>query len=196
MSADPRVDAFIAAAQPFARPILERLRAAIHAACPGATETIKWGRPNFEHKGRVFASLGAFKAHVSIMLWRMDRAGAALPEDADGANPLRRLTSVADLPPADELARLIAAATAVIDSGAPKPKGAPRATLPVPAELSAALAAAPAARATFEGFAPSHRRDYCEWIGEAKRPETRARRVAQAIAWLGEGKTRHWQYQR
>jgi uncharacterized protein YdeI (YjbR/CyaY-like superfamily) len=190
---DPRIDDYIAKAEPFARPILEHLRGLIHAACPDAIETIKWSRPNFEHKGRVFASLGAFKAHASLTLWRV---GEMIGGEKEGMGQFGKLASLADLPDDGEVMRVIRAATTVIDRGpAPKVK-APRAPLPVPDELAAALAEAPAARATFEGFSPSHRRDYCEWIGEAKRPETRAARVAQAIAWMAEGKPRHWKYQR
>jgi len=196
-SVDPRIDAFIAGAQPFARPILSHLRELIHAACPDAVETIKWGRPAFDHKGRIFAIFGAFKAHASLGLWRMGEAGEATGKEGEGMGQFGKLTSLADLPDDAELTRIIRAAVEVIDRGpAPKPKKAPRPELPVPDELAAALADAPAAKAVFDGFPPSHRRDYCEWIGEAKRPETRAQRVAQAIQWLAEGKSRNWKYER
>lgn len=197
MSRDPRIDAYIAAAQPFARPILEHLRSAIHAACPGAGETVKWGRPSFEHKGRLFASLAAFKAHASLVLWRMDQAGEDTGGNNAGMGQFGQLTSIADLPAPAELDRLIRAATEVIDNGpAKKVRAAPRPPLPVPAELAEALAGSPSAQAVFDAFPPSHRNEYCEWIGEAKRPETRAKRVAQAITWISEGKGRNWQYQR
>ncbi|WP_116090282.1 YdeI/OmpD-associated family protein [Sphingomonas crusticola] len=197
MTRDPRIDAYIAAAQPFARPILDHLRAAIHDACPDVTETIKWSRPFFEHKGRMFAALGAFKAHASLVLWRMGETGGATSRDQEGMGQFGKLTSLADLPDEAELRRAIQEATAAIEAGKPmRAKPAPRPDLPVPDELRAALAAAPAAQAVFDGFSPSNRRDYCEWIGEAKRPETRASRVAQAVEWIAEGKPRHWKYQR
>lgn len=47
----------------------------------------------------------------------------------------------------------------------------------VPADFAAALAAAPGARARFDTMTASHRREYVESIEEAKRPETRARRI-------------------
>lgn len=194
---DPRIDAFIAKAPPFARPILSHLRGLIHQACPDAVETIKWSRPAFDHKGRIFAIFGAFKAHASLYLWRMDEAGESIAPDGEGMGQFGKLTSLADLPDDAELIRMIRAAVEVIERGpAPKPKKAPRPELPVPDELAAALAQAPAARAVFDAFPPGQRREYCEWIGEAKRPETRAERVAQAIEWLAEGKTRNWKYQR
>ena len=51
----------------------------------------------------------------------------------------------------------------------------------IPAELVAALAADPAARAAFDALAPSHRREYADHVAEATRPETRDRRATQPI---------------
>jgi uncharacterized protein YdeI (YjbR/CyaY-like superfamily) len=193
---DPRIDAFIAKAEPFARPILSHLRDMIHRACPGVTETIKWSRPAFENEGRVLAVLGAFKAHASLHLWRMGEAGERTGKEAEGSGQFGRLTSLADLPDEDELIRIIQATAIVRSEAKPKPKAPPRPDLPVPEELAVALDRAPSARAAWDAFSPSHRREYSEWIGEAKRPETRAARVAQAIEWLAEGKSRNWKYQR
>jgi uncharacterized protein YdeI (YjbR/CyaY-like superfamily) len=75
---------------------------------------------------------------------------------------------------------------------------APKARVPgavtVPADLAAALRRNRKARASFEAFSPSHRREYIEWITEAKREETREKRLATTIEWLEEGKPRHWKY--
>ena len=192
-TADPRIDAFIAKAQPFARPILAHLRAVIHRACPGVTETIKWGRPAFQNDNRILGVLGAFKAHASLTLWKM---GEATGREEEGMGQFGRLTSLDDLPDDAELIRIIQATASARAEPVPRPKRPPRAELPVPDALAAALEQAPAAKAAFDGFAPSHRREYCEWIGEAKKPETRAARVAQAIEWLAEGKSRNWKYQK
>ena len=190
---DPRIDAFIAKAQPFAQPILSHLRDLIHRACPDVEEAIKWGRPAFVNDGRILAVFGAFKAHASLTLWKM---GEATGREGEGMGQFGRLTSLADLPPDDEVTALIQATANARETAVPKPKAAPRPELPVPAELAAVLAASPKAQATWHGFAPSHRREYSEWIGEAKRAETRAQRVAQAIEWIAEGKQRNWKYQR
>ena len=191
---DPRIDVFIAKARPFAQPILSRLRAVIHRACPGVTETIKWGRPAFENDGRILAVFGAFKAHASLTLWKM---GEATGREEEGMGQFGRLTGLDDLPDEAELIRIIqAVASARAEPAKPRPDKAPRAEYPVPDALAAALEQAPAAKAAFDGFAPSHRREYCEWIGEAKKPETRAARVAQAVEWLAEGKSRNWKYQK
>ena len=193
---DPRIDAYIAKAEPFARPILEYIRTVMHAACPQAVETIKWGFPHFTYKDKLLGGMAAFKTHASLGLWRMGDQAPSRSEEG-GMGQFGKLASLADLPDDATLTGHIHKAMALIDAGpAPKPKKAPRPELPVPDELAAALAEAPAAKAVFDGFSPSNRRDYCEWIGEAKRPETRAARVAQAIEWMAEGKTRNWKYER
>ena len=190
---DPRIDAFIAKAQPFAQPILTHLRDVLHRACGGLEESIKWGRPAFLNEGRILAVFGAFKAHASLTLWKM---GEATGREEEGMGQFGKLTSLADLPDDAELIRIIQAAASARAEAKPQPKKAPRAELPVPEELAAALAASPKAHAVWDGFAPSHRREYSEWVSEAKRAETRAARVAQSVEWIGEGKQRNWKYQK
>jgi uncharacterized protein YdeI (YjbR/CyaY-like superfamily) len=197
MADDPRIDAYIDAAPPFAQPILRHIRAVIHAVCPEVGETIKWSRPFFEHQDRMFAGMAAFKAHVSLVLWNLGESGGETSRDQDGMGQFGKLASLADLPDDAALKQAIGAALCAIEAGKPaRAKTSPRAQLPVPEALETALAAAPAAKATFDGFSASNRRDYCEWIGEAKRAETQAARVTQAIAWLAEGKPRHWKYRK
>ncbi|OAN66246.1 YdeI/OmpD-associated family protein [Sphingomonas sp. TDK1] len=196
MPIDPRVDAYIDASADFARPLLLWMRERVHAAMPTVEESIKWARPAFLSGGRPFAMMVAFKAHAGFGFWEHG-AGAWDQNGQGGAvEQFRRITSFADLPDTATFEAMVRAAALRLVSGEQprRPPGKPRAPLPVPAELAAALAEDSAARAVFEGFPPSCRRDYCEWIGEAKRPETRARRVGQAILWLREGKRRNWQY--
>lgn len=197
MSRDPRIDAYIAAAQPFARPILTHLRERLHAACPQVEESIKWGMPAFSHGGRPLANMAAFKAHASFGFW--NRRELATGQEGEAMGQFGRLTSLADLPDDAALDAMIAAQVALAhDPDRPKrPARVPKPEAEVPPALAAGLDADPAARATFyDRFSPSHRREYCEWIAEAKREETRAARVAQAVAWIGEGKQRNWKYQR
>jgi len=190
---DPRIDAFIARAQPFAQPILTHLRDVLHRACPGLEESIKWGRPAFVHDGRILAVFGAFKAHASLTLWKM---GEATGREEEGMGQFGRLTSLADLPEDAELVRIIRESASARAEARSQPKKAPRPELPVPAVLATALAASPEAQAAWERFAPSHRREYAEWVGEAKRAETRDQRVAQSVAWIAEDKQRNWKYQK
>lgn len=196
MPSDPRVDVYIERQAAFARPILHALRARMHQLCPNIAETIKWSMPFFVHDGLLLANMAAFKAHASFGFWR----GSALtePKAGEGMGHLGKLTSVDDLPDEEHFAAMVQEAVALIAAGDGKIKRGVRPTkpeLPVPDALAEALAAEPLAAATFAAFAPSCRRDYCEWIDEAKREETRAKRVAEAIGWLREGKKRHWRYE-
>jgi hypothetical protein len=194
---DPRIDAYLRKAAPFARPVLEHLRAAIHAAVPDVEETIKWGFPHFMKDG-ILCSFAAFKAHCAFTI----RAGASLLGEAasdEAMGQFGRITAASDLPTRATLARLLERAAALNAGGAkapPRPRRAARPEARVPADLAAALKRNARARATFEAFPPSGRREYVEWIVEAKGADTRARRVAQAVAWMAEGKARNWKYER
>jgi uncharacterized protein YdeI (YjbR/CyaY-like superfamily) len=197
MSRDERIDAYIARQADFAKPILERIRAAVHAACPEAEETMKWSMPHFMHKGRMMAGMAAFKAHATFGFWRGKEVLGETGAERDAMGQFGRLASVDDLPPDDVLQALIRKAAALNDAG-PKPSRPKQAAKPgpeTPADLSQALDANPAARATFDGFPPSCRREYVEWVVDAKRPETRAKRVTQAVEWMAEGKRRNWKYE-
>ena len=196
---DPRIDAYIAKSAEFARPILSYIREVVHLAIPDVEETVKWGSPHFMYTGMI-GGLGAFKQQCAFGLWKAKLipgvGGAADAEAAAGS--FGRITSIRDLPPKKDLVRFLKEAARLNDEGVKAPaqrkaKG-PRPALPVPPELTAALAKNRKARTTFEAFSPSHQREYSEWIGEAKGEDTRTRRVAQAIEWLAEGKTRNWKY--
>lgn len=192
---DPRIDAYIQEAAAFAQPILRHLRAVVHEACPDVEEAIKWGAPAFLFRGKLMCSMAAFKRHAAFGFWNRGVAGSRASDDAMGQ--FGRLTRVGDLPAKRELARRVRAAMAAIEQGAPRAR-TPRARPPLcmPDDFAAALDANAGAKAAFEAFAPSHRREYLGWILEAKRAETRARRIAQAIGQLAEGKSRHWKYER
>ena len=194
MATDKRIDDYIAKAAPFAQPILIHIRALVHKAVPGLTETIKWSMPHFMHQGKNLAGMAAFKAHCAMMIHGDGRQGDAMGQYG-------KIASLADLPGANILiAKLQDARQRIEDEGSAVKKrpAAPRQAKPelaIPHEFSAALAANPAAKATLDAFAPSHRREYVEWITEAKRPETRDSRIVQAIGFLAEGKKRNWKYE-
>lgn len=196
MKTDPRVDAYIARQADFARPILEHLRRVVHAACPEGEEAMKWSSPTFLYKGQMLAGMAAFKAHATFGFWQGGLVTGDTPEMMSAMGQFGRLTSVGDLPDDAALCALIHKAAALIDDGvkAPRNKHA-KPPFEVPADLRMALDDNAAAAATFDGFPPSAQRDYVEWITEAKRAETRAKRVAQATEWLAEGKKRHWKYE-
>jgi uncharacterized protein YdeI (YjbR/CyaY-like superfamily) len=190
---DPRVDAYIEASADFARPILTRLREIVHAACPQAKETIKWGAPYFEHEGPM-CGMVAFKRHCAFVFWK-DRLIVENPSD-EAMGQLGRIEELADLPPKKTLTAWVRKAARLNEEGVKVPRRARRARPPVkvPADLQKALNRNARAKDAFEAFSSSHRREYVDWIEEAKREETRRKRVASAIEWMAEGKPRHWKY--
>ncbi|OYY89299.1 MAG: hypothetical protein B7Y45_12455 [Sphingomonas sp. 28-66-16] len=199
MPTDPLVDAYIARQADFARPILIELRHRMHAVDPRVGETIKWSMPFFTIDGALLANMAAFKQHASFGLWRRDASPTG--QEGEAMGQFGKLTGIADLPEPAAFATLVTAAIALIDAGPSarkrtlKPAVSATSEPVIPPELAAALAGDAAAKATFDGFPPSGRRDYIEWIAQAKRQETRDKRTAEAILWLREGKKRHWKYE-
>lgn len=191
---DPRVEAYIEKSAEFARPILSRLREIVHEACPDVEETIKWSAPAFVYQGPL-ANMAAFKAHCAFALWKGSLVVENPSDEAMGQ--LGRIQSLSDLPPKRTLVAWIRKAMKLNEEGVKVPRQSrkKRPEAKVPADLKQALAGRAEARAAFEGFSPSHRREYVEWIEEAKRPETRARRIASTVEWLAEGKSRNWKYE-
>lgn len=192
MSKDQRVDDYIAKAGAFARPILIELRARIHRALPDAEEGIKWGMPHFMVRGKNVAGIAAFKAHCALVIHGEGRQDGAM-------GGYGRIASVDDMPPTSELAAALKDAAERVEQhgsatmGRGKPALKPE--IPMPDYFAAALADNPQAKAAFDGMAPSHRREYLEWITGAKRDATRQARLATAIEWLTEGKKRNWKYE-
>ena len=194
---DPRVDTYIGRSAEFARPILTHLREVVHAACPEVEETLKWSFPHFMYKG-MLCSMAAFKQHCAFGFWKgsliVDNSGKKV-EEAMGH--FGRITKISDLPSKKILTGYIKEAMRLNEAGVKSPtRSQPKAKkeLIVPDYLAAALKTNKKALATFESFSPSHRREYVEWIAEAKGEDTRKRRLETAIEWMAEGKPRNWKY--
>lgn len=202
MSNDPRIDAYISKAQPFARPILEHLRALVHKAVPGVEETLKWGMPTFMSHGAILCGMASFKAHCAFWFWK----GSRIPDThkifgrGDKAmGQLGRLRSLKDLPSAAILRKYMRAGAALNKSDATGSRTSAPAKRAVivprtPADLSKALRGNAKAAAIWKAFPPSHRKEYIEWIVEAKTAETRGRRLATSLEWIIQGKHRNWRY--
>jgi uncharacterized protein YdeI (YjbR/CyaY-like superfamily) len=198
-SRDARIDAYIAHAEAFAQPILTTLREIVHEGCPDVEETIKWSMPFFLYKG-ILCNMSGFKQHCAFGFWKAGRpleaAGLEISEEAMGQ--FGRITSVKDLPTKRVLLGYVKKVKQLRDAGV-KPPPKPRVTkpeLPTPDFFSAALKRNRQARNHFEGFSPSHRREYIEWLIDAKTEATRQRRLETAIEWLAEGKSRNWKYEK
>jgi uncharacterized protein YdeI (YjbR/CyaY-like superfamily) len=196
---DPRVDAYIAASPDVAKPILIYLRDVIHQGCPDVVETIKWGTPTFDHRG-IMVGIAAFKQYCTLGFWKapllmLDGKPVSRKMES-GTGQFGKLTSIKDLPPKAKLLKLVKDAAKLNESGvnlSRPPRKAPK-PVEVPTDLTKALQKNAKARAVFETFPPSHKREYVQWIVEAKTGETRQRRLDQAVEWIAEGKQRNWKY--
>ena len=193
---DKRIDAYIAKAAPFAKPILTHIREVVHASCPEVEETLRWGMPSFAHHG-ILCQMAAFKAHAAFGFWK---ASLIVPADAEGRDAMGsfgRLASVKDLPSKRVLASYIKKAMALNEAGVKvvrrkyPAKPAPK----TPPYFMAALKKNKKALAVYEAFSPGMKREYVGWLEEAKTEQTRARRLETAVEWIAEGKQRNWKYQ-
>ncbi len=197
---DKRVDAYIEKSAAFAKPILNHLRELVHKACPETEETIKWSFACFDYKGP-FCSMAAFKQHCSFGFWK-----AALMKDSDklksnqatAMGHLGKITSLSDLPSDKIIVAYIKEAMKLNDEGIKLPprKKSTEKELVIPDYFIKAVSKNKKAQQTFEKFPPSHKKEYVQWITEAKTEETRNRRMETAIEWIAEGKGRNWKYER
>lgn len=199
---DDRVDAYIENAAPFAQPILRHLRALMHAACPDAVETIKWGAPAYEYQG-ILAVMAAMKHHAVFNLWK----GELIPDvqamyghrAGEAMGTFGKITRLADLPPDEKIIAWIREAMDLNERGVKLPQRSrpgQKREVDTPEDLRSALESHEAARLTYEGLTPSKKREYVEWLTDAKTIGTRQKRLTQAIAWMAEGKSRNWKYEK
>jgi uncharacterized protein YdeI (YjbR/CyaY-like superfamily) len=196
-----RIDDYIASSANFAQPILTHLRKLVHTACPDVEETIKWGFPHFDYKG-VFVSMAAFKEHCAFNFWKaklmQDRRRIFSGQDEKSMGHLGKIRSLKDLPSDSILLEYLKEAVALNDEGKKVP---PRKVadkdqkdLVVPRDLLVSLSSNDKARATFDQFPYSKKREYIDWINEAKTDVTRQKRRETAVEWMAEGKSRNWKY--
>ena len=183
---DKRVDAYIAKAADWAKPILTRIRDWVHEGAPDCEETLKWNSPTFVQDG-MLCGMAAFKQHCIIGFWKESLVGASIRD---------KITSVDELPAKTDFIRYVRRAVELNESGVKVPRrpAKPRKPLAMPSDFQRALSRNTGARTTYQGFSPTNQRDYLEWILDAKQPETRTKRIAQAVEWLAEGKPRNWKY--
>lgn len=206
---DKRFDTYINESAEFAQPILKHIRELVHEACPDIVEEFKWGHPHFTYEGSIICGMASFKQHVGFGFWK---ASLIMGTDSskvgpEGMGQFGKLTTVKQLPSKKVLTGYVKAAMKLNEAGIP---AAPRRSaiakkaaakksgtvLKVPADLIAALELNRAALDTFDAFSPSARKEYIEWITEAKQQTTRERRLEQAIEWMADGKQRNWKYQK
>jgi len=194
---DPRIDAYIAEAAPFAQPILRHVRKLVHAACPEVQETMKWRIPHFDYHG-IMLGMAAFKEHCSIGFWKGELILGKRAGSDGGMGHFGKITSLKDLPSDKQFVEYVRKAAALNKQGIKKPADlkpkSARPELTIPEYFRTALRKNKKATATFAGFSYTNKKEYLDWLSEAKREETRAKRLKNTIDWLAEGKPRNWKY--
>lgn len=200
VTTDPRIDAYIEKAEPFARPILQHLRSLVHKTCPETVETIKWGFPHFLYKKEILCSMASFKKHCAFIFWKASlMKDPILIENARAETAmghLGKIMSLKDLPDDKQMIAYLKEAMELNDKGIklPKKTAAPKKELMVPKELKEALSKNKKAFDVFDKASYSHRKEYIEWICEAKTETTRNKRISKTIEMLAEGKSRNEEY--
>lgn len=194
---DPRFDAYIAKAAPFARSILTELRERVHAACPDVVETLKWSHPSFEYKG-ILCGMASFKAHCAFGFWKHELVVGTDARADQAMGSFGRLAKLSELPSKAQFARYVAKAMKLNEDGVKVVREKKRDKKPVRMhpEFKGALAKNKRALRVFDGFSPSQQREYLEWVTDARQDATRERRIATAIEWIAEGKSRNWKYEK
>ncbi|HVM87356.1 MAG TPA: DUF1801 domain-containing protein [Puia sp.] len=195
---DARIDAYIAKSADFAKPILTHLRELVHKTCPDAEETMKWSFPHFDYKG-IMCSMAAFKRHCAFGFWKtalMKDAQKMLDNRNQAMGSLGRISSLKDLPSDKVITGYIKEAMKLNkdEVKVAKPKSVEKKLLATPKYFIDAIRKNKKSLTTFENFSYTNKKDYIEWVTEAKTAETRNKRLAQAVEWMAEGKVRNWKY--
>ncbi len=201
ISKNKAIDAYIAKSADFAKPILTHIRKIMHQTCPNVEEKIKWGFPHFDYKNEMMCSMAAFKSHCAFGFWKaalMKDTGLIEKAKSETAmGHLGKIMSVKDLPSDKKMVAYINEAMKLNELGIKlpaKPKPAEKKELIVPDYFTAALQKNKKAVKVFENFSNSHKKEYVEWIAQAKTEETRNKNIAKAIEMMAEGKSKNWKY--
>ena len=195
------IDIYIEKSASFAKPILNHIRQLVHKTCPQVEEKIKWGFPHFDYKGAMMCSMAAFKQHAVFGFWKASlMKDPVLLETARSEvamGHLGRITSLKDLPADKKLIAWIKEAMELNDKGiklVAKPISTEKKDLIVPDYFSRILLKDKKAKQVFDAFPYSHKKEYIEWIIEAKSEETRDKRMSSAIEMMAQGKSKNWKY--
>lgn len=194
---DRRVDDYINKSKEFAKPILNHLRMLVHKACPEITETIKWGMPYFDYKGLVCA-MASFKEHCSFGFWKgpllKDRYNVLSTDE--GMGHFGKIKNLDDLPSDKIILSYLIEAVKLNEEGVsvPRKKLSEKKELEIPGYFLEALKNNDKAIKTFENFSYANKKEYVEWVTEAKTESTREKRLKTAVEWMAEGKIRNWKY--
>ncbi|MCB0792148.1 MAG: DUF1801 domain-containing protein [Flavobacteriales bacterium] len=196
-----RINSHIAEQDEWKRRLMVRLRQLIHQVDPGIEETWRWNGPHFDRNG-IMLGMSAHKTCVSIWFHK----GALLKDPRRLFEPLEkdeakgmRVYKLKESDAIDEKAftELVKQAVKLNEDGVKLSEAKPaRKTLVVPPELESVLKKDQHAMTNWEGFSYSKKKDYIEWVTDAKREETRKRRIAQAFQLIRDGLALNERYEK
>ena len=181
------VTTYIENAASFAQPILSKIREIVHQACPEIEENLKWSFPHFNYRGKIICSMAAFKQHCAFTFWL-----AAQLKDQDkilqrgesqkSMGHLGKLQSPDQIPDQNILINYIHEAINLSQAESRVVrKLTDRTEIKIPVELEAALKKNKEVYRKFDQLPYSHRREYVNYITEAKKADTRERRITKTI---------------
>lgn len=196
-----KIDAYIEKSQDFAQPVLHYIRETVHEFCPDTEETVKWSFPHFMYKAKILFAMASFKQHCTFGFW-LEKEMKTMQEitsdiEKNSMFSLGKITKIEDLPPKNQLKKAIKEAMELIDMGVTLKKTPPAKTeTEIPDYFQAVLNGNEKALEVFEKGSPSFRKEYINWITEAKTEATRNKRMEQSLEWIAEGKSRNWKYEK
>lgn len=187
------IDDFIAGSLPFAQKICRKLREIIHKADSSIIEDWKWGA-NFNKNGMV-CGFWAFKKHVTLVFFQ----GALLKDHKNilqhgGTNKHNRSIKFTDIKEIDEAALIQYIKEAVKNNEKNLKVVSKKENIIIPDDLKKALIISKKASENFKKFAYTYRKEYVQWVENAKQQNTRERRVNEVVAKSFQNKKIHEKY--
>lgn len=196
-----KVSQYIEKQNELAKPILEYLRNFMHSCGLELQEEVKWGMPFFMYKGKVLCNIAGFKQHCAFGFWNaflMEEAFDLLQtgKEKTAMGNLGKITTIEDLPAPDLFKALVLKSAALIDEGKPvvQKRVTEKKELQMPDILKIELEKEAELLQYFNSLSYSHKKEYIEYITEAKRAETQIKRVEKTLELLANKNSLHGKY--
>jgi hypothetical protein len=196
MQPQERINLYIAELPDWQRKHLVRVRQLIHSTEERIEEAWRGNAPHFDHQGSLIG-MHAFKSCVSIWFHKgaslKDGHGLFKLTEKDAEREVRKYKihegeSINEKAFLDLLKQALKVNAAQAGGAETKPTSR---ALVVPSDMEQVLRKDEQAWAQWEGLAASHKREYVEWITDAKQDETRKRRLAKALEMIRDGQAKN-----
>lgn len=193
--ASENITAYIEKATPEFKEVMIALRSVLNNPNFDIKEDWKWGAPNFNNEGMI-CWLAHFRNHVGMNFFKgtliKDKYNLFTHYREEKGNRQLKFSDINQIIP-EQIEYYIEEAIKLNQENIKVVKKEIDTSLPL--DLETELNNNPKAKMFFESLAPSYKRDYIEWIEEAKREATRTKRLATTMEWLSEGKKKNWKYE-